>query len=73
MKLLDYESFPDFAKDIPEKMPERVPVRWDEQRNAIEWEDRYPQDGVEVSALLSLLLAVSMNLTARVEALEQVA
>jgi len=29
MKLLKYESFTDFAKDIPEKVPEREPTKWD--------------------------------------------
>jgi len=62
MKPLDYISFPDFAKGIPEMAPEKVVTVRNPDCSPIEWEDRLPQDGVEASGLLSLLIAVATNL-----------
>jgi len=71
MRMLDYNSFPEFAKDIPEKKPVRNPTKWDEKGNPIEWKELMPQDGIDLSATISMLIAVNKKLLERVEALEK--
>jgi len=71
MQMLDYESFPDFIKDIPEKIPVRGEGKRNKEGKVAEWIEMMPQDGVEIGGILSMLIAANKGMIERIEALEQ--